>query len=172
MSLRVLAPTVTRCTDNRWRMYFEARGPASRSTVISSAISSDMLHWEIEEGIRLQGYDGVGAPRYLALPDGGGRLYCFGTQLGAKRPDGSVPRSQSVVSAITSDGLQFAFEPGYRLRDKQGEHDSAGITAAEVLPPSSAGDAWTMFYSAWQDAPPGPSSRCTRARTRMQRRMA
>jgi hypothetical protein len=66
-----------------------------------------------------------------------------------------VPRSQSVVSAITSDGLQFAFEPGYRLRDKQGEHDSAGITAAEVLPPSSAGDAWTMFYSAWQDAPPG-----------------
>src|SRR5205823_2626549 len=60
MSLRVLAPTVTRCADGRWRMYFEARGPASRPTVICSAVSSDMLHWELEEGIRLQGYDGVG----------------------------------------------------------------------------------------------------------------
>jgi len=133
MSLRVLAPTVTRCADGRWRMYFEARGPASRPTVICSAVSSDMLHWELEEGIRLQGYDGVGGPRYAALPGGGGRLYCFGSQLGAQGADGRAPRSQSVVSAITPDGLRFAFEPGYRLRDKQGEQDSAGITAADEI---------------------------------------
>ena len=53
ISLRVLAPTVTRCGDGRWRMYFEARGPANSPTVICSAASSDMLRWELEDGIRL-----------------------------------------------------------------------------------------------------------------------
>ena len=33
--------------------------------------------------------------------------------------------------------------------------DSAGITAATVLPPRPGTDGWTMFYSAWQDLPPG-----------------
>lgn len=42
MSLRVLAPTVTRCVDGHWRMYFESRGPADRPTVICSAVSDDL----------------------------------------------------------------------------------------------------------------------------------
>ena len=41
------------------------------------------------------------------------------------------------------------------MRDDQAEYDAVGITAAEVIPPSSAGDEWTMFFSEWQDAPPG-----------------
>jgi hypothetical protein len=49
----------------------------------------------------------------------------------------------------------FAFEPGYRLRDRQTEYDSAGITAAEVIPPQGGDDRWTMFFSAWQDVPAG-----------------
>src|SRR5580704_12443383 len=48
MSLRVIAPAVARSADGRWRMYFEARGPATLPTVIRSAISSDMLDWEVE----------------------------------------------------------------------------------------------------------------------------
>ena len=64
MSLRVLAPSVTRCADGRWRMYFEARGPAHEPTVICSAVSRDLLEWEYE-GVRLRSAGGVGAPRYV-----------------------------------------------------------------------------------------------------------
>ena len=151
ISLRVLAPTVTACDDGRWRMYFESRGVADLPTVICSAVSSDMLHWEHEDGIRLQGFDGLGGPRYLPLPDGRGRLYCCAAESGA----GGERTSQGVVSAVTSDGLNFEFEPGYRLRDKQADYDAAGITAAEVIAPAVDGGTWAMLFSAWQDVPPG-----------------
>jgi hypothetical protein len=155
MSLRVLAPSVARCGDGRWRMYFESRGPADRPTVICSAVSSDMLRWELEDGIRLQTPGGVGAPRYLPLPDGRARLYCTNKEYGAGGLKSGKKLSQNVISAVTSDGLTFALDEGCRMRDRQGDHDSAGITAAEVIPPESAGAPWTMIYSAWQDVPPG-----------------
>lgn len=154
-SLRVLAPTVTRCADGRWRMYVETRGPADQPTVICSAISADLLRWEFEDGIRLQSSGRLGGPRYLALPDGRGRLYCTKTKFGPGGQGSGVRLSKRVASAVTADGLHFAFEPGYRLHDRQGEYDSAGITAAEVIPPSAVGDDWTMFFSAWQDVPAG-----------------
>lgn len=155
MSLRLIGATVTRWADGRWRMYFEARGPAEQPTVICSAISADMLNWTFEDGIRLQGLGGLGGPRYLPLPDGRGRLYCFGSEFGPGGPRHGIRLSQSVVSAITSDGRCFELEPGYRLRDKEAAYDSAGITAAEVIPPSAAGAPWAMFFSAWQNVPPG-----------------
>lgn len=153
-SLRVLAPTVTRCADGRWRMYVETRGPAGQPTVISSAISDDLLQWAFEDGIRLQSPGGLGGPRYLTLPDGRGRLCCIDSKCG----HGGERLSQSVISAVTTDGLHFAFEPGIRLRDRQGDYDSAGITAAEVLAPTAAGGTWAMFFSAWQDLPPGKTA--------------
>ena len=155
MSLRVLAPTVAACDDGRWRMYFESRGAADLPTVICSAVSSDMLHWRLEEGIRLQGFDGLGGPRYLQLPDGRGRLYCCGSVSGAPGEAGGEGVSRVVISAVTSDGLNFELEPGYRMRDNQSEYDAAGITAAEVIAPAADGDEWTMVFSAWQDVPPG-----------------
>lgn len=155
MSLRLLAPTVVACGEGRWRMYFEARGPADRPTVICSAVSPDLIHWHYEDGIRLQGRDRLGAPRFLRLPDGRGRLYCCASQYGTGGRTRSQRLSQGVVSAITSDGLSFEFEPGDRLLSGQTEYDAVGITAAEVIPPQSAGGKWTMIYSAWQDVPPG-----------------
>lgn len=154
-SLRLVGPSVVPCGDGRWRMYVEGRGPADQPTVICSAVSADMLHWEFEDGVRLQRPAGVGGPRYLPLPDGCGRLYCFGADPGPRGPDSGDRPCQSVLSAVTSDGIHFTLEPGYRLRARQGEYDSAGITAAEVIPPSAPGGEWAMFYSAWQDAPPG-----------------
>jgi len=135
-------------------MYFEARGPATEPTVIRSAVSTDMLQWEHENGIRLQGFDGLGGPRYRPLPEGGGRLYCFASEYYSSELQGSR-LSQSVVSAITADGLSFELEPGYRMRDKQADYDDIGITAAEVILPGAEGDDWSMVFSAWQDAPPG-----------------
>lgn len=143
MSRRVLAPTVTRLLDGRWRMYFESRGPADRQTVIGSATSPDLLDWTVEPGIRLEGSGDVGGPRFVALPDGRGRIYCFSRA------------AQSVVSAITSDGLRFDWESGTRIQGGQSELESSGITAADVMAPSAPGERWTMLYSAWQDVPPG-----------------
>jgi hypothetical protein len=153
MSLRVLAPSVALSDDGRWRMYFEARGTADRPTVICSAVSDNLLQWAREEGVRLQGFDGVGGPRYVSLPDGRGRLYCFASQV--DQSSAALGRRQSVVSATTSGGLSFSFDAGYRLRDRQTEYASAGITAAEVIGPTNAGENWTMLYSAWQDVPAG-----------------
>ena len=161
MSLRVLSPSVTQYAAGCWRMYFESRGPADRPTVICSAISTDLLHWDHEDGVRLQDAGGLGGPRYLALPDGHGRLYCCRSEFGSGGLVGGERLSKNVVSAMTSDGLNFEMEPGYRMRDKQSEFDAVGITAAEVIAPDAAsqrgvdGDGWTMFYSAWQDVPPG-----------------
>ena len=153
MSLRVLVPTVTPCDDGRWRMYFESRGTADQPTVICSAVSSDMLHWEYEDGIRLSGEESVRGPRYLKLPDGRGRLYCCGTDsAGLTKP---AEHAQGVISAITSDGLRFELEPGFRMRGRQAEYDSGGITAAQVIAPRAKGDRWSMVYSAWEDVPTG-----------------
>ena len=151
MSLRVLAPSVTQYEQGRWRMYFESRGPASRPPVICSATSSDLLDWNLEEGIRLESSDGVGGPRYLSLSDECGRIYCCGRDSSSEEQ----PKGKGVVSAITSDGLNFRFEPGYRFCDRATEYVSNGITAAEVFAPSTAGDDWIMVYSAWEDVPPG-----------------
>jgi hypothetical protein len=158
LSLRLIGATVTPCAGGRWRMYFEARGPADLPTVICSATSTDMLHWHHEAGIRLRGTGGVGGPRCLTLPDGRVRLYCIAAEAVPGGATKTACRSQSVVSAISADGLAFEFEPGYRLRDKQSEYDAVGITAAEVIPPLAAGDDWAMFFSAWQDVQPGATA--------------
>ena len=150
MSLRVLAPSVTPI-DGGWRMYFEARGPADLPTSICSATSPDQVHWTIEPGMRLSSAGGVGAPRYVPLPDGRGRLYCFESRYDAAGPGRGRRLATAVISAVTRDGVNFVREPGVRLSDRQGNIDSAGITAAEAIP----GEPWQMLYSAWQDVPPG-----------------
>ena len=66
MSLRVLVPSPTRCNDGRWRIYFESRGPADRPVVVCSAVSDDMLDWELEDGIRLEHENDVRGPRYVS----------------------------------------------------------------------------------------------------------
>ncbi len=154
-SLRVLAPSVTAVPGGGWRMYFEARGSAGQPTVICSAFSKDQFHWEVEEGIRLSNAGSLGGPRYTRLPGGRGRIFCFNSIAGHHKVDGFGSASTLVISASTTNGLDFTFDPGHHLRDKTSYLDSAGITAAEVIPPANAGDLWVMYFSAWQDVPPG-----------------
>jgi hypothetical protein len=150
MSLRVLAPSVTPI-DGGWRMYFEARGSADLPTSICSATSSDQLLWTIEPATRLASAGGVGAPRYVRLADGRGRLYCFESRYDAGGPGRGKRLGTPVISAVSTDGVTFIREPGVRLRDRQDKLDSAGITAAEAIP----GEPWMMLFSAWQDVAPG-----------------
>jgi len=139
-------------------MYFESRGPASRPTVIGSAVSSNQFDWQLEPGIRLETAGGVGGPRFISLPDGRGRLHCFRSEYGPGGPAAGPRVATTIVSAVTTDGLRFEWEPGERLRDQTTDYDSAGITAPEVIPPPTPGDDWTLYYSAWQDKPAGHSS--------------
>ena len=150
MSLRVLAPSVTK-TPGGWRMYFEARGPAHLPTAIMSAVSDDQLNWRIERGVRFTAMGGVGAPRFLPLADGGGRLFCFESIYAGGDPASGPRLGTRVISALTHDGLTFEREIGVRLADRQDVLDGAGITAAEVVP----GTPWRMVFSAWQDVPAG-----------------
>lgn len=154
-SLRYLAPTVSQLSDGRWRMYWESRGAADVPQVVASAISSNMIDWELEKGPRISGFDGIGAPRYVPLPDGRGRIYCIASEYDKGGRVNGKRTSQSVISAVTTDGLNFEIEPGYRMKDGQSEIEELGITAGDVLPPASEGKPWLMLYSGWQDAPPG-----------------
>jgi len=150
MSLRVLAPSVVDLPTGGWRMYFEARGPADMPTAIMSAFSPDQLHWTVEPGIRLAAPGGTGAPRYMRLPNGRGRLTCF-VSLHAGGGPATGPRvGTRVIGADSEDGLAFN-DAAVLLHDRQDELDSAGITAAEIVP----GKPVRMMYSAWQDVPPG-----------------
>lgn len=150
MSLRVLAPSIVSYGTNRWRMYFEARGPANVPTVICSATSTDMLNWDIEDGIRLQRTGGLGGPRYRSFQDGVGRLYCCNTA-----PNSSEQNLKKVISAVTYDGIVFEFEQDHILQSDQYFMETGGITAGEVIAPDEQQDGWALVYSAWQDVPPG-----------------
>ena len=151
MALRVLAPSVVALPDGHWRMYFEARGTADVATSICSAVSEDQVSWRLEPGVRLASPGGVGAPRFLSGSNGEGRLYCFRSDYGPAGLAGGLRVGTPVVSATTRNGLDFILDPGLRMTDRQGDIDSAGITAAEALP----GTPLTMYFSAWQDLPKG-----------------
>jgi hypothetical protein len=139
LSLRALAPSVVAMPNGGWRMYFEARGPASRPTVICSAMSDDQVTWRQETGIRLVAKRNVGAPRASMLPDGRVRLIVF-------RKDEA---GTAIISASSEDGLTFRVEPNVLIRDRTDELDAVGITAAEIVP----GEPPVMVLSGWQDRP-------------------
>ena len=147
MCRRALCCTIAELGDGRWRMYFESRGPADRPYVICSAISPDQLSWELEDGIRIEAFEGLGGPRYLPLPDGRGRIYCCAAVAGE--------RGKSVVSAVTTDGLNFDMEPDFRIHAEALEPEMRGMTAGEVHAPNKDGDPWTMFFSVWEKIPEG-----------------
>ncbi len=151
MSLRVLAPSVAALPDGGWRMYFEARGPAAMPTAIMSAVSDDQVNWRVEPEVRFTAPGGVGAPRFVRLADGRGRLFCFESVYADGDPASGPRLGTRVISAVTRDGLTFEREAGVRLADRQDGLDSAGITAAEAV----EGSPWRMMFSAWQDVPAG-----------------
>ena len=135
-----------------WRMYFEARGTADAATTIRSAQSSDQIHWTIEPGVRLATTGGVGAPRFRWLTEDSRSAVVFDSRYEGGGPGRGARTAMAVISATTTNGLDFALDPGDRLRDRRGLLDSAGITAAEVIDTTRRP---TMLFSAWQDRPAG-----------------
>lgn len=102
--------TVTTLADGRFRMYFSdlpRPGDPPGQHLVKSAVSTDMLTWAVEAGVRL----GAGAPVLtgsaehpfaLANPDGSVTLY-YGKFGAPGQPDG-------VYQSTSIDGLSFEQE--------------------------------------------------------------
>jgi predicted GH43/DUF377 family glycosyl hydrolase len=110
----IIWPNVVMLPDGRFRMYFTDQSVivgAGGSMSIKSAISDDGLNFVVEEGDRLtysgEGYesDGLGRAKILALKDGTYRMYYTAGKDNVAR----------VLSAVSSDGLNWVREEGVRL---------------------------------------------------------
>ena len=114
---RAGVPTVTRMQDGRLiaaHQHFPADDPASFDKVAVHFSSDDGATWtgprviqvkDLPEGMRFP-FD----PTLVALPDGRLRLYFTGNY--TRTFDRSTPK---ILSAISTDGLNYTFEPGVRF---------------------------------------------------------
>jgi hypothetical protein len=119
-------PNVVCLPDGGFRLYFTLIGPTpdnpagandytSATSSICSAWSVDGEQWTLEEGERLSPHEGcelrVVSPDVVPMEDGGWRMYYEGTA-GA----GDEARKDSGIrSAVSTDGMRFTPEPGWRL---------------------------------------------------------
>ena len=138
---RALAPDVVPLADGSWRMYFEARC-TGHNDVIMSARSTDMLAWEIEEGVRVEGEhsnEHVGTPSVVPLPDGRWRLYHHMRD----------PARYVIVSSLSSDGISFQRELGTRIAQTS-DFETHAAYAPHVI---ACSEGWRMYYSGWSEQP-------------------
>lgn len=109
------------------------------------------------EAVR-SGLCGAVAPRVVALPDGGYRLYY--TQLLPRTgfPDGANDYDNStarILSAFSSDGAAWTPEPGVRLTPQQGGAGEFRVVSGDVVPCLESGGRLRMYYECCD----GPQSR-------------
>lgn len=91
---------VIQLDDGTYRMYGETRQN------IESYVSSDGLSWQKEEGVRMPD---AAFPFVTRLPDGRFRMFYV--------PSGGPGMNQdNILSAISSDGIDFTTEAGFRYK--------------------------------------------------------
>ncbi len=128
---------VVQLDDGRRRMYYslEPEAPDFEGQVYS-AVSEDGKNWVQEEGVRLKW---ATFPSVIGLPEGQApltpsgeparwRMYFQGS------PADAAPGTEAgIVSAISTDGLDWVLEDGFRIMTaQQGEHDVESVAAATV----------------------------------------
>lgn len=118
-SLSILTPNVVRLPRGGFRMYYTGLGPGraveESHGYILSAVSENGLTWQKEPGIRLDVHAPdatrqVLCPDVIPLPDGRWRMY-----FEARSDD----RPTVVLSAISTDGLEWEREAGVRVADSE-----------------------------------------------------
>lgn len=132
----IIPNDVVRLDDGSYRMYaqvFFFEDPASQlyaHNIIISAISSDLINWMIEPGVRLDFKAGTAYhtnaiySKILKVP-GGWRIF-FAAYNEYDMPWG-YPMFR-IHSAVSPDGLNFAVEPGQRTYPSSG--DGVGLMRA------------------------------------------
>jgi hypothetical protein len=150
-NLRVVCPDVIPLPGGGYRMYIEGQARGNPSYVVS-ATSEDGLNFEPDPGVRFgDGQRSYGSPRCLYLPWEAGapryRLY-FHSYTYPLVP--GLESSNSIVSATSRDGLEFAIEPGVRIGQETDMEDYS-VYAAEAL---LLGDgSYRMYYAGWSKDP-------------------
>lgn len=118
-SMSILTPNVVRLPEGGFRMYYTGLGPGRVIDVsggyILSAVSRNGLNWTKEPGIRIDVHEPsathrVLCPDVIPLPDGRWRMY-----FEARVSD----RPTVVLSAISTDGLQWKPEEGVRVANSE-----------------------------------------------------
>lgn len=150
--LRVVCPDVIPLDEGGYRMYLEGQ-PTGGPAGIVSARSTDGFEWEPEPGLRFG--DDVrryGSPRVLFTTDDADaadryRLYLHSytnpLRLG-------LDAGNHIISAVSTDGLNFEQEPGVRIAQER-EDESFAVYAAEVLRLGTGG--YRMYYAGWSEDP-------------------
>ncbi len=114
---RILTPNVLRLPTGGYRMYYTGRGPAHSDPnavgYILSAYSADGQNWSKDEGIRIDLHAPHATSRTLCpdvvpLPHGTWRMYY-------EARSGDQPTT--ILSAFSSDGLEWTLEDGIRFGD-------------------------------------------------------
>ena len=147
-SRRTLCPEVVPNPEGGFRMYYEARG-SNTPTVILSAISTDGLTWDLEDGIRV-GDDqwSYGTPRCLYFPTSQGLLYRLYFHHYSFPLSAGLGAQNHIISATSYDGINFDIEPGVRI-SQQTERETMAVYAPEVI--RLKNDTFRMYYSAWTE---------------------
>ena len=121
---KILTPNVIRLPGGGYRMYYTGLGPgrpvAEAVGYILSAQSEDAVAWTKEPGIRLDVHSPhatrrVLCPDVIPLVEGGYRMYYE-----ARTAEGPT----TVLSAVSTDGLDWQPEPGIRFGDGEWSYGS------------------------------------------------
>jgi len=120
--------------DGRYRLYYGVAPeiPGNHLEIFSSS-SPDGWEWTRDPGVRMVW---AAAPSVIAVPGGGWRMYYNGYQTGL---------GMGVLSAFSTDGLDFVREPGQRVsRGEEGEVDYLNCGAPSVIKLRNGG--YRMYY--------------------------
>jgi hypothetical protein len=127
----IVDPSVVALPDGRFRIYGNPDLGSVRPRHVISLISTDGgVTFTQEPGDRIVGdadHDAFG-PSVIALPNGDFRMYLTDqrTMIGAEG-------APAIISAISSDGLNFAWEPGERLHYLGTGDEVYGIRGASIV---------------------------------------
>lgn len=105
---------------------------------ILSAVSTDLVTWQREPGVRLgfgwrSNLEMVNAPHVVRLPDARLRMYFYHGTLGSSGWTGGI------LSALSADALKWRLEPGIRVPNPKGSTVRSPIVFRDA-------NGWKMLY--------------------------
>jgi len=127
---------IIKINDTHYRLYYCIEPEVEHAQEMHSAVSTDGITWDVEEGIRMMH---TTFPDIITLPDDSGyRMYHQGAE--PKDPGSDELAKMGTVSSFSTDGLVWELEEGFRLTSGiQGTYDVnyASDTSTVIRPDGS-----------------------------------